>query len=225
MSTWNLFITAFVVGLSGALMPGPLLTIDIEESIRRGGWTGPKLIAGHGLLELALILAIMAGFGRLLDLGAVKGAISLIGGAVLLWLAQGMIREALAGLQLSGGGKSRRRGMPLALAGAVISLSNPYWSLWWATVGLTYLTRARELGFFGAAVFFGGHILADFSWYSAVSLAMAQGRRVFSDRVYRGIVLACGLFLVYVGLWFMDSAFGFLGSIKPSEWIRTLTRG
>ncbi len=52
---------SFMLALSGVLMPGPLLTIAIGESLRRGFVTGPLLILGHGLLELALILTIVDG--------------------------------------------------------------------------------------------------------------------------------------------------------------------
>ena len=220
MNAAQLFVTALVVGFSGAMMPGPLLTVDIKESMRLGAWTGPKLVMGHALLELALVAAIMLGFGALLGLGSVKGAIGLIGGAVLLWLAWGMIRESFSNLRLYAGDGAGERGMPPVLAGAVISLSNPYWTIWWATIGLSYLSRARELAIYGVGLFFTGHILADFIWYSAVSFTMARGKRVFSDRVYKGIVLACGLFLVYVGFWFIDSALGFLGLPQPSTLLR-----
>lgn len=222
MSGAKLFLTALIVGFSGALMPGPLLTVDIKESMRRGPWTGPLLILGHALLELTLVVAILFGFGRLLGLGGVKGAIGLIGGGVLLWLAYGMLREAFSNLSLSARGAAANQGMPLVLAGAVISLSNPYWSLWWATIGLSYLTRARELAFYGVGLFFAGHILADLTWYSAISFTVARGRRLFSDRVYRGVVFVCGLFLIYVGLWFIDSALGFLGWPQPSAILRGL---
>lgn len=226
MNAAELFVVAFLGGFSGAVMPGPLLTVNIEESMRRGPLTGARLIFGHALLELTLIVAIMFGFGRLLDLGSVKGAIGLIGGSVLLWMAYGMIRESLAKLRLSGQDGTQKQGMPLILAGAVVSLSNPYWFMWWATVGLTFLSRARGVVIFGVPVFFGvlvffvGHILADLSWYSAVSLAASRGRRLFSDRVYRGIVFVCGLFLVGVSLFFIDSAFGFLGMARPSGLLR-----
>lgn len=220
MNPGQLFVLAFLGGLSGALMPGPLLTVNIEESIRRGAWTGPKLIFGHAVLELALIVTILLGFGRLLDLGPVKGAIGILGGAVLVWMAYGMIAEAVGGLRLPGREGSPRRSLPLPMAGALVSLANPYWSIWWVTVGLTFLAQAREAGIPGVALFFAGHATADLLWYSAVSLAAAGGRRLMTDRVYQGIILACGIFLAGVGLWFVDSGLGFLELARPSVLIR-----
>jgi hypothetical protein len=89
-------------------------------------------------------------------------------------------------------------------------------------VGLTYLTQARELALYGVALFFIGHILADLTWYTGVSIAVAGGKRIFSDRAYQVVVFICGLFLVYVGIWFIDSALGFLGVWQPSQWLRML---
>lgn len=211
MSAGDIFFTALLVGFSGALMPGPLLTVDLRESLKRGPWVGPQLVLGHALLELALVVAVLLGFGRFLGRDTVKGVIGLIGGAVLLWMAYGMIRESFSGLRLTAKGDGVRTGLPPVVAGAVISLSNPYWTLWWATIGLAYLTRAKELGIIGLGCFFSGHILADFIWYTAVSFAAAGGRRVMDDRAYRVVVAACGFFLIYLGGRFIGAAWDFLG--------------
>ncbi len=54
---------SFVIGLSGAMAPGPLLTITIAESIKRGPWVGPLIVLGHGVLELTMVIAIISGHG------------------------------------------------------------------------------------------------------------------------------------------------------------------
>ena len=83
------------------------------------------------------------------------------------------------------------------LGGAVFSVTNPFWSLWWVTVGATFMAESHSLGLgaLGIAAFYLGHILSDYSWFSLVSLAVASGRRVMSRSVYKGVVLVCGLFL------------------------------
>ncbi len=94
------------------------------------------------------------------------------------------------------------RRMHPVLAGILTSLSNPYWALWWATVGLSYIALSLQLGWAGLAFFYLGHILSDLAWYSAVSVALAMGRRLITDRTYRGLVTACAVFLVGFGLYF-----------------------
>jgi len=90
--------------------------------------------------------------------------------------------------------------------GIVTSASNPYWSLWWATIGLGYLLLSRGQGWRGVLAFFFGHILSDAAWYLFVGTTVSAGRGRFTDRMYRGIVGACAVFLVFFAL-----TFGYLG--------------
>jgi len=58
-----IFSASFTLALSGALMPGPLFTITISESARRGFRAGPLLMVGHALLEVVLVAAVVQGLG------------------------------------------------------------------------------------------------------------------------------------------------------------------
>lgn len=58
---FTIFASSFIIALSGALMPGPLLTATISESSERGFIAGPMMIAGHAILELGLVIALLAG--------------------------------------------------------------------------------------------------------------------------------------------------------------------
>jgi threonine/homoserine/homoserine lactone efflux protein len=129
----------------------------------------------------------------------VVGTVGLLGGAVLLWMGWGMF-ASLSTLRLDTAAPDRR--MHPVLAGILTSLSNPYWALWWATVGLSYIALSLRLGWVGLTFFYVGHVLSDLAWYSAVSLALAMGRRLITDRTYRGLVTACAVFLVGFGLYF-----------------------
>lgn len=200
----GLFISAFIIALSGAMMPGPLLSTTIAESARRGWTAGPLLILGHALLELVLIIGLAAGLLSFIQNHLVTRVIALLGGAFLLYLGYGMSRQAAAGqVKLDAGGKARASGLNPVLAGVLVSLSNPYWSIWWATIGLGYLTVALQQGWTGLAAFFSGHILADLAWYVFIAVLIAQGRRFFSQRVYNFVLLACGIFLVGMGAFFI----------------------
>ena len=196
-----IFCTSFLLALSGAMMPGPLLTVTISESSRRGFLVGPTMIFGHGLLEFALVLALLAGLAPFLQRDDVFIGISVVGGAVLLWMGVGMLRSlsrlSLATEVKNGGGRN------LVLTGIALSAANPYWLLWWASIGLGYIAHAMKFGMIGVAAFFGGHILADLAWYSLISGGVAKGKRFFSDRVYRTLIGGCALFLLAFSCWFV----------------------
>lgn len=95
------------------------------------------------------------------------------------------------------------------LAGALLSLSNPTWILWWATVGLTFAGQAMAHGAVGLGAFYTGHIASDLVWYSLVSAAVAGGRRVAPPGVWRAALVVCGVALCGLGVLF---AFGGLRS-------------
>lgn len=203
-----LFITAFLVGLSGAMMPGPLLTVTIAESARRGFKAGPLIVLGHAILELALIIALLAGLSFYLRKPLVTTVISIVGGAFLLFMGLNMIKDVLQGrvtLESSENNADKGVNMHPVMAGILVSVSNPFWIVWWATVGLTYLTMALKSGVIGIASFFSGHIMADLLWYSLIAAAIAGGRRFLKPRVYQAIIILCGIFLIGLGGYFIST--------------------
>jgi threonine/homoserine/homoserine lactone efflux protein len=202
----GLLTTSFLVGISGALMPGPLFAAVVAGAVAAGFWAGPALVLGHGLLELALVLALSQGLGRVLRHHGVTRAIAAVGGLTLLWLAAGMIQDGLA-QRVAAGTAAGGGVLPSpVIVGAAVSASNPYWWLWWATIGTTYLALALQHGAGGLASFFTGHILSDLAWYSFVALAVAAGRDVLGPRVYNGVVVAAGAFLCVMALVFLRAA-------------------
>jgi threonine/homoserine/homoserine lactone efflux protein len=204
-----IFTTSFGVGLSGALMPGPLLTLDVSESARRGFKAGPLIVLGHGTIELAMVFLLAVGLSSFLERDAVAATIGLLGGAFLLWMGYGLIRARGEELRLEARDSPRRGGRPLIASGALISAANPYWVLWWATVGATYVSWSLDAGVLGLASFFSGHILSDLSWYGLIALVVAGGRRAIPAVAYRGVLVVCGVFLLGLGAYFVYSGVNF----------------
>lgn len=212
-----IFGTSLVVGLTGAMTPGPLLTVTITEAARRGFWVGPLLMVGHAVLEGALVLALAAGLAAAIAHDVVMGAIATIGGVFLLYMGWTIVRDALSGrlrLEVEREAAAAKDGKPaqdpssnrrLVGLGVLISVANPYWSLWWATIGLGYITLSLNQGTMGLVSFYTGHITADFLWYSLVAGVIAGGRRFLTPLLYRGILALCGGFLVFLGGYFIYS--------------------
>ncbi len=212
-----IFATSFLVSLTGALSPGPLTTLAVREGVRRGFWAGPALAAGHGAIELALVVALALGLNRLLDEEWLTATIALVGGTFLLWLGAQIIRtaprqELVIGGQTGDGEPPARAAsvLGLAAAGVAVSVANPFWILWWATVGTAYIATSLEEGAAGVGVFYGAHFLTDLGWLSVIALALATGRRIMSRRAYQGVLVTCGVFLLGLGGWFLASGLGYI---------------
>ncbi len=199
-----IFLSSFVIALSGALMPGPLLTVTVSESTRRGAMAGPLMILGHGILELVLVIALLAGLAPFLVRDDVFIFIALAGGVILMWMALAMFRS-LPALQLKLEVDEEKKSQNLVLAGILFSLANPYWTIWWASIGLGYILNSVKFGILGVAAFFTGHILADLAWYAFISIGVAKGRRFFSDTVYRRLIGCCASFLIVFACYFFYS--------------------
>ena len=215
-----IFASSFVIALSGALMPGPLLAVTIRHATRKGFVAAPLLVLGHAILEGGLLCLLVFGLTDWMKGEAAVTAIALLGAAMLLRMAVGMAREVRTLRFHAGGGTEGEAagGDPAGVGdegsgwfrpvvdGVVASASNPYWSLWWATIGLGYMVLSRGQGWVGLVAFFAGHILADAAWYLFVGTAVAAGRGGFTDRMYRGVVGACAVFLGFFSL-----SFGYMG--------------
>lgn len=195
MALLTIFATSFFIALSGALMPGPLLTATISESSQRGFIAGPLLIAGHAVLEIALVLALLLGLAPFFQMPVVFVATAFVGAVILFGMAFGMLRN-LPSLRLSWDGKQEKKLNHPFVSGILMSLSNPYWIIWWASIGAGYIIYSAQFGIWGVIFFFVGHISADLAWYSFVSATIAGGRRFLTDRLYRGLIGFCAIFLL-----------------------------
>ncbi|MFA5055687.1 MAG: LysE family transporter [Dehalococcoidia bacterium] len=206
-----IFSTSFVVALSGALMPGPVLALTISGVAKRGFRAAPLIIAGHALLELALVIALVFGLSRFIDSDFIASIIGIVGGSVLIGIgAMTAIKGRNAQNPLSSPPTYATRDHMLVMSGVVLSLSNPYWFLWWATIGLTYLLWSLKLGTAGVATFFVGHTSGDFAWHAVVALVIITGRRFINDAAYRWMLIVCGVALVGLGIYFIISGARFL---------------
>ena len=202
------FFQSLLIAYSGAVMPGPLLTYNINQSMRVGIRSGFLLIAGHAILELATIALLFLGVGTFLSTNTAQIVIGLAGGLLLILFGAIMIRDVIKGkakldLQENGKGKSGN----LVINGIVISAMNPYFIIWWTVIGLGLMLAAyKAYGIPGIAVFFVGHILADLTWYVFISILVSKARKLLNDKAYKIIVSVLALVLIGFGISFITNA-------------------
>ncbi len=219
-----IFGTSFVVSLTGALGPGPLTTLAIREGVRRGFWAGPALAFGHGVIELVLVIGLALGLNELLDRDAVTATIALVGGAFLLWMgARTLLTAPRQELRIEESEESEASGRPsrlgtlspraagsLAVAGVAVSVTNPFWVAWWATIGAAYIVESLDQGVAGVAAFYTAHVTTDLGWLGLIAFVLASGRRLLSRLAYQATLGLCGLFLLALGGWFLASGVSYV---------------
>lgn len=190
-----LFFSTLLISYSGAMMPGPLLTYTVERSLSRGWRTGLLAPLGHALLEILVVLLLSLGLGSFLNAPVPKIVMLFAGGLVLLWFGFGMVRGAFKGdIRMSepGAAGTRAGDLETVWKSALISVMNPYFLLWWATVGLGLMLANSSMGVWGIVVFYLGHTAADFTWYFAVSLLCGKISRFITGKPYRVVIGALG---------------------------------
>ena len=158
-------------------------------------------------LEIALIAAIFLGLGMVLKSPAAQISIGMLGGLLLCWIGADMVLKAARGKVSVSIDAQSERSEKLVLSGALLSIVNPYFLLWWAVIGLGFLTQAyRDFAVLGVAVYFIGHLTADFTWYGLISLIVGKTRKFIKDKPYRVIIMALGGLLIFFGARFLVDA-------------------
>jgi threonine/homoserine/homoserine lactone efflux protein len=193
----QIFAFGFVTGLSGALIPGPLLAFNIQSAAKRGPATGFLVVVGHGLLEATLVIAIFAGARRYLQNQIALRVIAGIGALFLATMGVMMIRKApkISLSEIIESGQSPSKVENRVLGGFLLSLLNPSFPLWWMAVGLSLTARVTPTAG-NVSAFYAGHISSDFAWYVFVSLVVGLGRRHIPDKAYRTVLVVLALLLI-----------------------------
>ncbi len=204
----EIFTVSFVVALTGALSPGPVLTFTIYKSFKsKNPFTGIFIVMGHALLEFSLIILLLLGISFLFQNVVFLTSIGIIGGACLItfgiltikdvWNKQYELKFNLDDENMKGfKGNS-------FLGGMFYSITNPYWTFWWAITGVTLMITLK-VSFqnpIGLLLFFLGHELGDFVWYVPISFFTYFGGKSLNPKVYKYILIVCGGFMITFGIY------------------------
>jgi threonine/homoserine/homoserine lactone efflux protein len=194
-------IQVFIISFSGAIQPGPVTATAIAMGARNR-WAGVLLAIGHGIIEFPLMVLIILGLGSIFQKNATQIIIGAAGGLVLLYMAYSMFKTGgRPAAQVAGAKKDK----PI-LAGIILTASNPYFLIWWATVGLALATDATKFGLYAFALFAVVHWLVDLIWVTALSLASFHGTTLLGPKVQQVVLKICAVAMLLFGLFFIYNA-------------------
>ena len=205
-------ILGFTVGISAAIVPGPMMFAAIAASIKNGWRAGPSIFIGHALVELAIFVIILVGVSSFLG-KTIISYMAVIGGLVMLLSGLVMIKSAkeastmdisisASNLNLSSG-PAPVRIITSALnpfsgpvsAGIMTSALNPFFVIWWLTAGSAIVLKEYMIGIFAVVAFIVGHWIADLGFLVAVSSSFSQRNKILSQRTHEIMVYLCGGFM------------------------------
>ncbi len=199
MSLLLFLSNVLVISLTGALAPGPVTAAAIGMG-SGNRLAGLFMALGHGMVEFPLMLLLLLGVGRVLKRPSMSMLIGLAGGGFLVFLAvqmfQGLGGSSPEQVQPTGGS-------PLA-AGILLSAGNPYFLVWWATVGLTLITTARTtFGFWAFGLMALVHWSCDLIWLTVLSWASFKGSVLLGPAGQQVVLTVCGATMLGFGLYFI----------------------
>lgn len=195
-------LTSFVVALSGALAPGPLMITAVREaSHSRSTKPGLWLSLGHASAEAPVTAILMYGL-----LSIDKGLfpfLSLLGGVFLV--ATGLLTFIKPGRGSVRLGKTAgtRGFLTLVALGATVSISNPYWTTWWVTIGAAYVSKALTVGGIGVLLFYLSHEMGDLVVLSLVSKAVASSTGSIGEKGFKILIGLCNFAIIMIGIYFI----------------------
>ena len=204
----EIFIFSFLIALTGAMAPGPVLTFTVYKSVQERGYlAGFFIILGHATLEFGIICLLLLGASLFLRDILILTIIGVVGGIFLVIFGILVIRDTIKNplkFDFQSIEEADIKGFKgnSFLGGIYISLSNPFFLMWWAIIGLSFMINFG-ISFenpTGLLLFFLGHELGDLAFYVPISIFVYIGGKSLNPKVFKYVLIGCGVFMIGFGI-------------------------
>ena len=203
----TILLAGMMLGLSGGLMPGPLLTLVISETLKHGVRAGIKVSLAPLLTDAPIIFATITILRQLTDVHTVYGLIALGGAAVLIFFGVESLRYRGSNLQLETvSPKSLKKGI-------LANIFNPSPYIFWMSIGAPMVLKAAKIQIPLAIGFVVGFYLLLVGSKIVVAIIVGKSRRFLKSAYYVYAIRILGIFLIGFALLFIKdslSHWGFL---------------
>ncbi len=185
----------------GTIAPGPVVVATIAKG-EENKHAGLLMSLGIALVNVPIVVLIRFGLGSFLFSARLQDIASIGGGIVLLLMGIMLLRS-------TGKLADKRKGLPGSsiLTGVLVWVVNPYFYIFWATVGMSLLMRGIEFGFVGLVLF----VVVQWGFVALPLELISQGvfrtKRFWSEHTRKIVFAVCSFVLAGFGIWFIVSVF------------------
>jgi len=193
-------VAVIIISTSGVMSPGPLFVANVVYGAKGGASAGLKMSYGHTVVELPLIILLGLSALSLETIPQFRIIIAILG-SIGLFL--------FAGIQIKSVFKSKttltnQTKYGPFFAGILFSALNPFFIIWWFTIGFKLISDSLFLwSFWGIAILFALHIWMDYAWLTSTAYLSSRGSRFLSNKNYRFFIFGLSLVLIYFGITFI----------------------
>ncbi len=206
MDPLSFVTTVIIVTASGALTPGPLFFATVAHGAKLGAKGGLAFSIGHTLVEFPLVLILSFGLLTVADQPVIKLITGVAGGLALLTFGAFLIWDTLVKKvnQITLRGIASRS--PI-LIGLLFTGLNPYFIVWWLTVGGELIRRGLMFASLaGVVIMFLSHIWMDYAWLTIIAYLAKKGTSILGNKGYKALMILFGAAFAYFGINFVISA-------------------
>jgi len=201
MDTLSLVASTIVISVSGVLSPGPLTASAIAVGAKRRAKGGFLIAFGHMLFEFPYIVIIALLYSTieyLLNNVVVSYVLAFAISFFILLFSYMTIKEGVSiirsgSIRIEGGVKYMFN--PI-LVGVALTGLNPYFLLWWLSVGLPLIRASANMGFSFLLLMYAAHIWMDYFWLALMGLAGEGSVKILKSKGYGFLLIVLGVVLI-----------------------------
>jgi len=203
MDPLNFAATVIILTASGALAPGPLFFVTITHGAKSGTKSGLIFSIAHTIVEFTLVMLLALGLLSVANEPIVRLGVGIAGGVTLIIFGAIQIRSSFS--HKPDESKSGQRAIRnLLLIGLALTGLNPYFIIWWLTIGANLILLALEFaGLTGVIFMYLCHVWVDYVWLTLVASFAKKSAKILHLKWYRLMMAIFGAALIYFGLSFL----------------------
>ena len=208
MELFEFIVTVVLVTASGALAPGPLFFATISHGTKSGISSGLIFSISHTVVVFSLIIFLALGLITVASEPLVRLLIGISGGSVLILFGVIQIKKIFSN-KMKEEKQPNESNRHLFFIGMTFTGLNPYFVLWWLTVGAELILISIAFASLAGVIFmYLCHVWMDYVWLIGIAHLAKKGTNIIGLKGYRILIIVFGVVLIYFGFSFIINAIG-----------------